>query len=169
MTSTFVAANTAVFTVTYITDKMLRSLQFIVRESGLDAGKLAGDWQVLDRGIRTWLGSQDLTAVVLEVFDPRDSELVGRWDFNILYGYGSDGDGGMWVDTDAIRHAIRKAGLIPGQADYRVIATTRAGRPDVPGWSHATLRSTTGFVRHSVGTTIGAVGAGTSTSYWRRA
>jgi len=166
--TTFVTANTYVHTTTYITDKMLRSLQFIIRESGLDPSKFANDWGWMERGIRTWLGTRDLQTVILEVFDPYDGALVGRWDFEIVYGYGSDGDGGMWVDTDAIRYAIRKAGLWPSECQYRIVAVTKPGRPDVEGWSRTTLRSTDGFVRHSIGTTIGAVGAGTSTAYWRR-
>ncbi len=166
--STFVAANTYAHTTTFITDKMLRSLQFIIRESGLDPTKFSQDWGWMERGIRTWLGTRDLQTVVLEVYDPRDDGLVGCWDFTILYGYGADGDDGMWVDTDAIRYAIRKAGLWPSQCAYRLVASTKPGRPDVEGWSRTTLRSTDGFVHHSIGTTIGATGAGTSTGYWRR-
>ena len=166
--TTFVTANTYVHTTTYITDKMLRSLLFIIRESGLDPSRFAGDWAWMERGIRTWLGTRDLETVILEVYDPYDSQLVGRWDFEIVYGYGSHGDGTMWVDTDAIRYAIRKAGLWPSQCAYRLVAVTKPGRPDVAGWSRTTLRSTDGFARHSIGTTIGAVGAGTSTAYWRR-
>jgi hypothetical protein len=166
--STFVTANTYVHTTTYITDKMLRSLLFIIRESGLDPAKFACDWDWMERGIRTWLGTQDLQTVILEVYDPRDGELVGRWDFDIIYGYGGDGDGSMWVDTDAIRYAIGKAGLWPSQCEYRVITITNPWRPDVTGWSRTTVRSTDGFARHSISTTIGAIGAGTSTAYWRR-
>jgi hypothetical protein len=166
--STFVAANTHAHTTTYIADKMLHSLNFIIRESGLDPAKFVNDWKCMERGIRTWLDTRDLEHVVLEVFDPGSGGLVGRWDFEIVYGYGLDGDGGMWVDTDAIRYAIRKAGLWPSQCDYRLVATTKSGRPDVEGWSSATLRSTDGFIRQSIGTTIGAVGVGTSTAYWRR-
>jgi hypothetical protein len=166
--STFVAVNTFAHTVTYITDKMLRSLQFIIRESGLDPAQFADDWGWMERGIRTWLDSRDLQKVILEVFDPSDDDLVGRWDFEIVYDYGSDGAGGMWVDTDAIRFAIRKAGLWPSQCRYRLVVDTKPGRPDVEGWSRTTLRSTDGLVRHSIGTTIGANGAGSSTAYWRR-
>lgn len=166
--STHVAANTYVHTTVYITDKMLNSLRFIIRESGLDPAKFAGDWEWMERGMRTWLGTQDLESVILEVFNPRNDQLVGRWDFDIVYGYGNDGDGSLWVDTDAVRYAIRKAGLWPSECQYRIVTTTKPGRPDVVGWSRTTLRSTDGFCRHSIGTTIGAVGAATSTAYWRR-
>lgn len=166
--STFVAVNTYTHTTVYITDKMLHSLQFIIRESGLDPSPFVNDWGWMERGIRTWLGTQDLQTVILEVYSPRDNALVGRWDFDVVYGYGSDGGGGMWVDTDAIRYAIGKAGLWPSQCAFRLVTVTKPGRPDVDGWSRTTLRSTNGFMRHSIGTTIGAVGAGTSTAYWRR-
>ncbi len=165
--TTVVRADTYTYTSTYITDKMLRSIQYIVRESGLDPSKLAGEWECLERGIRKWLGTHDLEAVVLEVSNPTTGQLVGRWDFDIVYGYGSNGDGEMWVDTDAIRFSIRKAGIWPSHCAYRVVATTKPGRPDVEGWSSTTMLSTDGFVRHSIGTTIGAVGAGTATAYWR--
>ena len=166
--STFVAVNTYTHSVTYITAKMLHSLKFIIRESGLDPTKFVGDWELTERGIRAWLESQDLQSVVLEVFEPRYSGLVGRWDFDIVYGYGSHGDGAMWVDTDAIRHAIKKAGYWTNECEYRLVVVTTAGAPDVPGWSDTVLRSTDGFIRHGIGTTIGATGAGTATAYWRR-
>ncbi len=72
--STLVVANLYVHTTTYITDKMLRSILYIIRESGLDPSKFANDWEWMERGIRTWLGTQDLKRVLLKVFDPRDGE-----------------------------------------------------------------------------------------------
>lgn len=164
--STFVVTNT--HTTTYITDKMLVSLFLIIKASGLSPKKLTDEWPALERGIRSWLDSGHLEAVILEVFNPRTGRLVGRWDFDIVYGYGSDGSSGFWLDTDAIRYAILKAGLWPSECDYRLVTTTSSGRPDVVGWAPTTLRSTDGFTRHSIGTTIGAVGAGSSTAYWRR-
>jgi hypothetical protein len=166
--STFVSVNTYAHTTTYIAAKMLYSLVFIIRESGLDPGKFTGDWATMEVGIKTWLGTRDLQSVILEVFKPITGELVGRWDFDIAYGYGEGGDGDMWIDTDAIRYAIKKAGSWPSLCDYRLVVQTNPGRPDVEGWSGTTLRSTDGFVRHSIGTTIGAVGAGTATAYWRK-
>lgn len=167
--SSIVVVNTYTQSVTFITDKMLRSLQLTIRDSGLDPSKIVKDWDCLNRGISTWLRTRDLLRVVLEVFDPRDGELVGRWDFGILYDYAGDGDGGFWADTDAIRFAIKKAGLWPSHCEYGLVVETKSGRPDVEGWGKATLRSTAGFVRQSIGTTIGAGQVGTSTAYWRKA
>lgn len=166
--STFVVANTYAHTTAYITDKMLYSILYIIRESGLDPAKFANDWGWMERGIRTWLGTRDLNRVMLEVYNPKNVELVGRWDFDIVYGYGSDGDGSFWVDTDAIRYAIRKAGIWPSQCEYRLVTNTKDSRPDVEGWQRTSIRSTDGFIRQNIGTTIGGVGAGTSTAYWKK-
>lgn len=166
--STLVFVNTYTHSVTFVTDKMLTSLKRIISWIGLDVGKLTSDWGVLERGIKTWLGSKDLKTLVLEVYRPGGQTLVNRWDFDVEYGYGSGDDGTMWVDTDAIRNAIKKCGFDPAGCDYRIIARTNPGSLDVVGWGPATLLSTDGFVRHSVGTTIGANPLGTRTAYWRK-
>ena len=165
--STSVSVNTFAHTTTYIADKMMRSLQVIIRESGLSPSRLTSNWVTIELGITTWLGTRDLKRVTLEVYDPDTNGLIGRWDFEIRYDDHGDGSGGMWVDADAIKFAIRKAGTWPSQCNYRVVANSNDGRPDVAGWSPTTLRSTEGFVRHSIGTTIGAPGAESGTAYWR--
>lgn len=164
--STFVVVNTFTHSVTYVTDKMLMSLKEIIRCSGLSPEKLVADWKVLQRGISTWLNSRDLEAVHLEVFNPKTNALIGRWDFDIYFG--ASGEGDMWVNTEDIKYHIRKAGQWPSACDYRVILTTKPGRPNVEGWSGATFRSTDGFVRQSLGTTIDGNGIKTGTAYWRK-
>lgn len=163
--STFVAVNTYTHSVTFVTDKMLMSLKEIIRCSGLSPEKLASEWKILHRGISSWLNSRDLEQVILEVYNPATDSLVGRWDFDLCYGW--SGDGGMWVNTDNIRYHILKAGQWPAACDYRIVLVTKRGRPDVEGWNAATLRSTDGFVRQSLGTTIDADGLKTGTAYWR--
>ena len=165
--STFVAVNTFTHSVTYVTDKMLMSLKEIILRSGLSPDKFVADWRVLQRGVSAWLESRDLEAVHLEVFDPRADALIGRWDFDIYFG--GSGDGDMWVNTDDIRYHIAKAGQWPSLCDYRVIVTTKLGRPHVDGWSGTTFRSTDGFVRQSLGTTIDGKGISSGTAYWRKA
>lgn len=163
--NTSVVVNTYVHSVTYVTDKMLMSLKEIIRCSGLSPGRLANDWTVLERGISAWLGSKHLEMVTLEVFDPSSGALVGRWDFDISYdGFG---DGAMWTDTDDIRYHIVKAGRWPSACDYCILVTTKPGCPAVEGWSSTTFCSTDGFIRQSLGTTIGSDGLLASAAYWR--
>lgn len=165
--STFVAVNTYTHSVTFVTDKMLMSLKEIIRCSGLSPENLVNSWSNLQRGISTWLNSRDLEAVHLEVYNPGSDALIGRWDFDIYYG--SSGDGGMWVNTDDIRYHIRKAGQWPSLCKYEVLLTTKPGRSDVEGWRRGSFRSTEGFVRQSLGTTIDGNGIKTGSAYWRKA
>lgn len=165
--STAVAVNTYAYSVTYVTDKLLNSVKRIVQLSGLDPGRLADDWVVLERGISTWLSDRVLEEVHLEVYHSITDALVGRWDFEIFYDHA--GDGSFWQDPDAIRYHIAKQNLNPKNCNYRVVTTTKLGRRDVVGWSTATLRSTSGFVKQSIGTTIDGSGLTAGTGYWRKA
>jgi len=96
--STFVVVNTYAHSVTFVTDKMLMSLKEIIRCSGLSPEKMVEDWATLHRGISTWLNSEDLEAVYLEIFDPRTDVPIGRWDFDIYYG-----SGGGWRNVGRYR------------------------------------------------------------------
>jgi hypothetical protein len=168
--STLVRVNAYVYSVTYVTDNILRSIQDIVRMSGLDPSKIAGDWQLLESGLRTWLDSKDLKTVVLEVYDPTKAatdEPIGRWDIEIAYEWTGD-DGRFWVDTEQIKTAIKKAGVLPAESQYRIVCTTKEGRQDVPGWSSTTLRPTAGMIKQSLGTTVEHCGLGAATSYYRK-
>lgn len=166
--STFVVVNTYTHSVTFVTDNILRCLQDIVRQSGLDPRKVADQWDLLERGIKRWIETEDLEELVLEVFNPQTDGLVGRWDFEIYYGF-TAGSGNFYIDTDQVRYAIRKAGIWPSDANYRIVANTKDGCPDVPGWSNTTFRSTAGFVKQSIGTTIEGAGLSAGASYWRKA
>lgn len=164
--STTVFVNTYTHSVTYVTDKLLTSIKNIIRLSGLSPEKLTRDWESLERGVKKWLDTEDLKEIHLEVFNPYTDKLVGRWDFEIFYGFSADG-AAFWQDPDAIKYHIKKQGLWPGDCDYRIVVTTRPGRPDVSGWSKTTLRSTAGFVKQSIGTTIDGGGLSTGAGYWR--
>lgn len=165
--STVVTVNTYTQSVTHVTDKLLTSIKDIIRLSGLDPSKFADDWGAMERGIKTWLDTHDLEKVALEVYEPKTDKLVGRWDFEMSYGF--SGDGSFFVDPDAIKYHIRKQGVFPDTCEYRILATTKPERPDVEGWTKTTFRSTDGFVRQSIGTTIDGSGLSTDTSYWRKA
>jgi hypothetical protein len=164
--STAVSVNTYTQSVTYVTGKLLTSIKNIVRLSGLNPAKLADQWTVLELGLSTWLGTHDLEKVHLEVYNPKTDGLVGRWDFEIYYGF--QGDGTFWQDPEAIKYHIQKQGLWPSDCEYRIVTTTKDNRPDVDGWSSTTLRSTSGFVKQSIGTTIDGSGLSSGAGYWRK-
>ena len=162
--STTVHVNTYSYSVTYVANKLLLSLKMIRLLSELSPERLTDDWAVLERGIRTWLETRDLIQLLLEVYNPRTDALIGRWDLEISYDF--SGDGSFWVNTDDIRYHIQKTGNWPSTCNYRVVATTKPYRPDVLGWTTTKLRSTDGFVKQSIGTTIDGSGLSAGTSYW---
>lgn len=161
-----VAVRSYTHAVTYVADNLLKSLKDILLYSGLDPNKLAADREVLHRGISMWIESGHLRKIVLEVFNPITDRLLGRWDIHISYEWTS-GDGQFWTDTDMIRFAIKKAGILPSSAEYRIVVSTAPGSPVVSGWSSTRFRSTAGMVEQRIGTTVEASGLSGSISYYR--
>jgi hypothetical protein len=164
---TSVAVNTYTYSVAYLADNILKSFKDIVRMSGLDPGKLVANWETNMLALKTWLGTGDLERVILEVFNPKTGALIVRWDIDVVYNW-SSGDGSFWTDTEQLKYHIRKAGLAPSDATYDILIKNKPGRPDVPGWGTGSYRSTDGFVRHSLGSTIEHNGLGGSAAYWRK-
>lgn len=164
---TSVAVNTYTHSVTYVADNILKSMKDIIRLSGLDPTNLVEGWANTMRGLQTWLHSQHLETVILEIIHPTSGALVGRWDIDVIYTTGL-GDGEFWTDTEQIKYHVRKAGLAPSEAKYRLVLRNRSGRPEVDGWVPTRCRSTEGFVRHSLGSTIEHHGLGASAAYWRQ-
>ncbi len=165
--SVSVAVNTYTYSVTYLVDNILRSLQDVVRLSGLNPEKIADQWASIQRALTAWMESKHLEKVILEVYSPTTQALVVRWDLEIEYGW-SDGSGRFWVDTEQLKNAIKKAGVWPSDCKYYIILSNKPGRPDVEGWGPCALRSTDGFIKQSLGTTIEHSGLGAAASYYRK-
>ncbi len=166
MTSVIIYSRTQ--SVTYVADNILKSLKDIIRESGMDPSKFVNDTEVYMRGIKTWLASEHLECITLEIYNPSTDELIRRWDIEVRYDW-SSGDATFWTDTEQLKWAIKKAGIAPSSAEYDLILHNKTGRPDVSGWSSCSYRSTDGMVRQSLGSTIEHNGLGASASYWRHA
>lgn len=165
---TAVAVNTYTHSVTYVADNILKSLKDIIRLSGLDPSHLVNSWDSTMRAMRTWLDSQHLEQVILEIFEPKTDALVTKWDIDIVYGW-SAGDGNFWTDTEQLKYHIRKQGIAPSEAKYRLLLKTKPNEPHVDGWGDSYCRSTAGMVRQSLGSTIEHHGLGANASYWRKA
>lgn len=164
--STLVAVNTYSHSVTYVTDKMLKSLRYIITTTGLDPNNFVSDWKSYELAVETWLTSRHLRGVTLEIVSPAGA-LVTRCDFEINYSYGS-GEGSMWVDTDTLKYAIAKFGTIPASCTYNIKLDNAPGWPAVSGWGPGTYLSTEGFIKQGLGTTIGTSSIGAQASYWRK-
>ena len=162
--STSTSTYTYSHTVKYLTGKLLLTLEHIILRSGLSPAKLTDDLELYERGVKAWLESRHLESIVLEVFRPGNSSLIGRWDLPIEYGTEPDG---FWFDGEEVRYQIKKAGLWPSGCDYKITLMTKPDRPDVYGWEPGSLRSTAGLKRQTVGTMISANGVTASAAYWR--
>lgn len=154
--------------VTYVADNILKSFRDIIRLSGLNPKELADTWQSKLLALTTWIASQDLEKVILEIYHPVTGSLVVRWDLDIVYNWSTD-EGTFYTDTDQLRYAILKAGVVPAEAKYEVLLNTKPGRPDVQGWGPAEFRSTAGMVKQSLGSTVEHNGLGAQAAYWRKA
>lgn len=152
--------------ITYVADNILKSFKDIIRLTGLDPTIFANDWDSNLRAMRTWMESGHLERVILEIFHPTTDALITRWDIDIAYNW-VGGDGSFWTDTDQLKYHIKKAGVAPESAKYRLLLTTKLGAPQVQGWGDVPLRSTAGMVKQSLGTTIEHSGLGAGTTYWR--
>ena len=113
-----VAVYSYAHSVSYVTDNILKSFKDVIVQSGLDPQKLAGDHKVLHAGIKRWIETEHLEFVTLEIYHPKTDALIGRWDIAVSYAWSSDA-GNFWVDSDAIRYAVKKLGVQPAEALYR--------------------------------------------------
>lgn len=165
--ATAVQVNVHTYATTHVATNVIRSLKQLVVSCGLDAAKLVGDWRTLERGVETWLRTRHLTRLILEIYARDTGALVRRFDFDIDYGYHPSGDGDLWIDPDTVDYAIRKAGKLPANCSYDILAQTSPGRPDVVGWSRGTFRSTAGLTRRSVGAAVGGGYLGASLGVWK--
>lgn len=161
-----VATYSYTHSVTYVADNILKSLKDVIRLSGLDPAAFVDDWASNLNAVKTWLDSGHLEKIVLEIYNSRTDALIIRWDIEVVYSWAS-GDGSFWTDTEQLKYAIRKAGVLPSQAKYSLLMKTKPGRPDVSGWGTGTYRSTDGMVKQSLGSTVDHSGLGAQTAYWR--
>jgi len=162
-----VAVYSYTHSVTYVADNILKSIKDIIRLSGLDPMNFVEQWSNNLQAMKTWLESGHLERIVLEVFDPKNDVLITRWDIDVIYNW-SAGDGTFWTDTEQLKYAIRKAGVLPEHAKYSLMLQNKPGRPEVTGWGPGAYRSTNGMVKQSLGTTVEHSGLGGNTGYWRK-
>lgn len=164
---TNVQVNTYTYATTHVATNLILGLKLLVMACGLDLAKLIGDWITLERGVETWLGTGHLKQLVLEIYCPTTNLLVKRFDFDIDYEYHPNGDGVLWIDRDTVKYALHKAGTVPCDNLYDILAQTAVGRPEVEGWHSGNFRSTAHLRRRSVGAAIGGGNLGAPLNYWR--
>jgi hypothetical protein len=129
--ATQVYAYTRTFTLThsivFLSDNLRNTLREVIRENGLSPDKLMQDWEVIERGIQTWLRSGHLNNIVVEFYKPGASSVSARWEFPIGYA-GSGVDDDMWLDKSYLRQLIAKSARPASDCTYRVLLCTASWR-----------------------------------------
>ena len=162
--------STVTHTHTYVATNLMRSVKNLIEEAGLNPRHFADSWDIWEKAISHWIAQQGLKKLILEVYDLSDSydDRRGRFDFTINYSYGGDGE--LWFDPEIIEFAVSKSGSLPSACCYRLVATLTPFASDPPSghWTSATLRSTDGYQRHTVGHAVAAGSTAAGLSYYRR-
>ena len=141
-------------------------LKLLVNHYGLDPQGVVDAWtNWVDRAARAWLESGDLLSIVIEFYRPNADTASARWDFPVRY----DGNGAdeMWVDRAFFQDAIAKATAPPSGCTYRILLTTKEGRPDVAGVSSTSFLSINGLTAREAGTIIATPDLMASARYYR--
>lgn len=164
-TGTATVTTTFTHVTTYFADKMLMLLGNIIRDSGLSMTQFTSIRSVLELGIKTWLESDHLRSVTLEIFKPDTTTLIRRWDLD--WDKCDIAESGFWVDIRDIKYHLAKAGVLAADCTYSFLVDTKPGRPTVPGWGTGKYADTGGLKQFCLGTTVSAGGYGSRTSYWK--
>ena len=166
MSTVFIHAYARSHTSTYVSDKLRNLLKLLVRSYGLEPQKVVDAWSDwVHRAARTWLESGHLDAIIIEFYWPSSDVAVARWDFPIRYD-GNDIDE-MWVDRLFFQDSLAKAKAPPAGCSYRVVLSTKPGRPPVDGVGPTTMRSINGLQAREVGTVIATPDIMASARYYR--
>lgn len=159
-------AFTQAHSIVFLSDKLRNTLREVIRENGLDPGKLMQDWATIERGIRTWLATGHLENIVVEFYKPGAATASARWEFPIGYdGSGLDDD--MWLDKNYLRQLIEKSARPTGDCTYRIVLCTGAGAPRVAGFTNCTFLSTGQLAARQAGTVIATGHMTAGATYWR--
>ena len=152
--------------IVFLSDNLRNTLREVIRENGLNPEKLMQDWDTIEKGIRTWLGTRHLTGIVIEFFRAGATQVAARWDFPIGY-TGSGVNDDMWLDKNYLRQLIAKSKRPTSDCTYRVVLLTNRGAPKVDGFSDCTLFSTAQLIARQAGTVIATGHMTAGVTYWR--
>jgi hypothetical protein len=151
----------------FVADSMRNALRDIIREHGLSPDRLMEMWAAwIEKGVRAWLESGHLTAIIIEFFEPGASAITTRWDFPVTY-TGSGVEDDMWTDKSYLRQLIAKAPRPTARCTYRVLLNRAPGFPAVDGIVNVSFLSTGEMVPRPAGTIVATGHIMAAATYWR--
>ncbi len=134
-----VTVNVIETTFTFILNCVMQTVLLIARDRGLPLDYLRDKWDVIEKGLRTWLVEQTLECVCLEIFMPGADDAIERFDQEITYSIDAE-TAPQLPDRAALSEFCRKLASLPANATYRVLVQLSAEASAVEGWSPSRLR-----------------------------
>ncbi len=134
-----VTVNVIETTFTFILNCVMQTVLLIARDRGLSLDYLRNKWDVIEKGLRTWLVEQTLECVCLEIYMPGADDAIERFDQEITYSIDTESSPRL-PDRAALSEFCGKLESLPANATYRVVVQLSAGSSAVEGWSPSRLR-----------------------------
>ncbi len=154
---------------TYVANELLRVLQEVVQERGLELDYMHDHFELFTNSFRTWVTGRYLQSVVLEIWNANSDELVERYDLGLDYDTTDTGGGDERFNTyvEQLRNALRERPALSDDYRYRVVVQLESGAPKLRGWSSTSLRDTHGLRRERLSDRIiDTARIGVALDYW---
>jgi len=141
-------------TAVHVAAKLVAAIGVILNELGLGAlYKSYGQWEFIEKSLRTWMAASGLERVSLEVYDPAKDEALAVCRFPISYFDPDATEATFQQDLAMARYGAAKArAAMRSNAVFRLLVWTKPGATAISGWSDTTARSTDGMIKISGGT-----------------
>lgn len=153
-------------TAVHLTDAITGGFAFIISHLGLSVSYLETHWDVIERGLMTWIAEGSLADVYLEFGDAADPIAV----FEVPIEYNSAGQAKEEYVANRVRLArlATKIQQIPAGTPYRVVVSHNGSHTGVDGWSSTKLADRSGLATQNLGTLGSGPDAAASLLYHSR-
>lgn len=153
-THSVVTANIAARSVVWCANESLRVLLQIVQSRGLPIDDLHEDLEFYSKGLRTWMATHHLKAVLLEVWEPDSDKVLERYDLVFDYRpFVAEAEEQFETHIEKLMEAL-PAKELPAGCRYRIVLKKNPEAPDLPGWGSTRLRSADHLQRKTLGDVI---------------
>jgi hypothetical protein len=120
---------------TYTANEVFRHAYTIAQKRALDTGEISRNKDVLTSAFHTWLATQTLQELQMEVVDPQGT-LVEKWTW--AFRYADDPDAENTSPIDKVEDALGKLKPLTTGCKVRFVVRLKPGAPAVRGWYDAT-------------------------------
>ena len=137
-----------ILSVTYTANEIFRHAYTIAQKRGLETGDISRDKEVLTSAFHTWLATQTLQALEMEILDPRET-LIEKWTWTFNYADKPDAENTSPIGK--LEDALGKIKPLAAGCRVRFFVRLAPGAPAVKGWGNAVPANDAHLVRVDVG------------------